>query len=289
MPAPGGGAPAAARVSFMTRLLATRARRIAAGAVLFALSAAAGLLVSAALSGGGPPRPADPGRLSALPGAVEGGTDFSLEAAQADKLPRGSSVVATARAGAIRVFARPAAGAGARRLLARRVEGRRLPLVFLVERRRDGWIKAALPTRPNLATGWLRRGDVTLAATPYRIQVRLRRHELILRRQGDVVLRTTIAKGKAVSPTPTGRYFVTDLLRAPDPDGFYGPYALGLSAHSRVYTSFAGGNGQVGIHGTNQPSVLGRDVSAGCIRVRNRVIERLAERVPLGTPVDISR
>jgi lipoprotein-anchoring transpeptidase ErfK/SrfK len=103
------------------------------------------------------------------------------------------------------------------------------------------------------------------------------------------VLRTKIAKGRAVSPTPTGRYFVTDLLRPPDPQGFYGPYALGLSAHSPVYTTFAGGDGQVGLHGTNQPSVLGTDVSHGCIRVANPVITRLARLVPLGTPVDISR
>jgi hypothetical protein len=270
--------------------LRTRAGRIAAGAALFALSAAAGLLGSAALSGGGGIEGAAvPGRLSALPGAVGGGTDFSLEAARSDRLPRGSSLVATARGAAIRVYGRPSADAGARRLRARRVDGRRLSLVFLVERRRGSWLKVALPTRPNLSTGWLRRGDVTLAVTPYRIEVRLRRHELVLRRRGEAVLRATIAKGKAVSPTPTGRYFVTDLLRPPNPRGFYGPYALGLSAHSRVYTRFAGGDGQVGIHGTNRPGALGRDVSAGCLRVRNRVIERLARRVPLGTPVAISR
>jgi hypothetical protein len=43
-----------------------------------------------------------------------------------------------------------------------------------------------------------------------------------------------------------------------------------------VYTSFAGGNGPVRLHGTNQPSVLGSDVSAGCIPSPNRVITRLA-------------
>ncbi len=61
-----------------------------------------------------------------------------------------------------------------------------------------------------------------------------------------------------------------------------------LSAHSPVYTSFEGGDGQVGLHGTNQPSVLGTDVSHGCIRVANRVITRLARSVPLGTLVDIA-
>ena len=100
---------------------------------------------------------------------------------------------------------------------------------------------------------------------------------------------TRIAVGKALSPTPPGRYFVTDIVRATDPKGFYGPYSLGLSAHSTVYTSFEGGNGQVGIHGTNQPAAIGTDVSHGCVRVTNTVIRRLARVVPLGTPVTITR
>jgi lipoprotein-anchoring transpeptidase ErfK/SrfK len=56
-----------------------------------------------------------------------------------------------------------------------------------------------------------------------------------------------------------------------------------------VYTTFEGGDGQIGIHGTNQPEVLGQDVSHGCIRVANAVITRLARQLPLGTPVTISR
>jgi lipoprotein-anchoring transpeptidase ErfK/SrfK len=79
------------------------------------------------------------------------------------------------------------------------------------------------------------------------------------------------------------------LLRPPDPRGFYGPYAFGLSAYSPVYTSFAGGDGQVGIHGTDNPGAIGRDVSHRCIRVANAVVARLARRLPLGTPVAIVR
>jgi lipoprotein-anchoring transpeptidase ErfK/SrfK len=221
-----------------------------------------------------------------LPGAASGSTDFSPEAAQ--RVPDGAELVATARGTSLRVFERPAAGR-ARTLHGRRIEGRRIPLVLLVKRRRAAWVQAYLPTRPNGSTGWLRAREVALSATRYRIEVRLRPHRLILWNGERAVLRTKIAKGRAVSPTPTGRYFVTDLLRPPDPRGFFGPYALGLSAHSPVYTSFAGGDGQVGLHGTNQPSVLGRDVSHGCIRVANDVITKLAERVPLGSPVDITR
>jgi lipoprotein-anchoring transpeptidase ErfK/SrfK len=119
--------------------------------------------------------------------------------------------------------------------------------------------------------------------------VRLTTHRLILYQRGKAVLRTPIAAGRAGAPTPAGKYYVTDLLRPPDPNGFYGPHAFGLSAHSRVYTRFLGGDGQVGIHGTNSPQLLGSDVSHGCIRVDNATIARLARIVPLGTPVEISR
>ena len=50
-------------------------------------------------------------------------------------------------------------------------------------------------------------------------------------------------------------------------------------------TALAGGAGQVGIHGTNDPSSIGQDVSHGCIRVPNEVISQLNELLPLGTPV----
>ncbi|MDQ4133917.1 MAG: L,D-transpeptidase, partial [Actinomycetota bacterium] len=43
----------------------------------------------------------------------------------------------------------------------------------------------------------------------------------------------------------------------------------------------------VGIHGTNDPSGLGRSVSHGCIRMSNRGITALAKTLPLGTPVEI--
>jgi lipoprotein-anchoring transpeptidase ErfK/SrfK len=78
---------------------------------------------------------------------------------------------------------------------------------------------------------------------------------------------------------------VTDKLDTGEPAGPYGPYALGLSAYSEVLTEFAGGDGQVGIHGTNVPSSIGEAASRGCLRVPNDVVERLARILPLGTPV----
>jgi len=271
-----------------------RARAIAAGVAVVLLAALVGVVGRAALSGGdGAGRPPASGsapatRAAKLPQPVGGSTTFDPAAALGGSLPRGTSLIATARSRRVTVRSKPGAGSS-RTVEARQESGRHIPLKFSVVKRHGTWVKAYLPTRPNLSTGWIRAGDVTLSATPYRIAVRLKPHQLVLYKGGKPMLRTPIAKGAAVSPTPTGRYFVTDLLRPPDPASFYGPYALGLSAHSPVYTSFEGGDGQVGIHGTNQPEVLGQDVSHGCIRVGNGAITKIAKLVPLGTPVEISR
>jgi lipoprotein-anchoring transpeptidase ErfK/SrfK len=66
-------------------------------------------------------------------------------------------------------------------------------------------------------------------------------------------------------------------LKSSDPA--YGPYAFGLSGFSEVLTSFNGGQGQLGLHGTNQPDKIGTRVSSGCIRLRNEDIEALVAEV----------
>lgn len=161
--------------------------------------------------------------------------------------------------------------------------------VFLVERQRSGWLRVELPIRPNHSTAWIRRADVRVAYTDYRLEIELRTHRLVLHRGRAVVLSAPIGVGRAVTPTPTGTYFIAYVIRLSDPNGFFGPYAYGLSAYSSVFTSFAGGDGEIGLHGTSEPGLLGHDVSHGCIRLANAVITRLVRLLPLGTPVDIVR
>lgn len=264
----------------------TRPKRLICGVAVVLASAVAGLFLSALLSAGASH---GPGALRLPWARAPADRSFSIATAQSTKLDRYTSVVATARASSVLVRRRPSVHADARRLTARTVGSRRIPLVFLVKRRRPGWLEVYLPVRPNLSTGWIRGGNVRLAADHYRLEVQLRRHRLIAWRGAKRIITAPIAVGKALSPTPTGRYYLTDLLRPPDPNGFYGPYAFGLSAHSPVFTHFEGGDGQVGIHGTNDPSVLGSDVSHGCIRVANQTITRLARLLALGTPVTIRR
>jgi lipoprotein-anchoring transpeptidase ErfK/SrfK len=264
-------------------------RRLGGLAVLGAclvVGIAAGLFGRAALDGGG--GGGTPSGAGALPVAPVGGATHVSLADAAVAPGRGVAIVARGRRAAVPVFARPGAAQPQRWLVRRTVDGNRLPVVFLVlARRPGGWLKVSLPVRPNRASAWVRAAAVRLARDPYRVEVRLAPHRLLVYERDRVLLRTPIGVGRAVSPTPTGRYFLADLLRPPDPNGFYGPYAFGLSAYSPVFTSFAGGDGQIGIHGTNDPGALGIDVSHGCIRVRNDVIARLARQLPLGTPVRI--
>jgi lipoprotein-anchoring transpeptidase ErfK/SrfK len=196
----------------------------------------------------------------------------------------GTSLVANVRGAApLAVFRRPGDARPARRLAVR--PGAR---VLLVRARRGAWLRVLLPVRPNGSGGWIRADRVALRTDSYRVDVALRAHRLVVRRGGRVVLRTPIGVGRTGTPTPRGLAYVTSLLRQPDPHGLYGPWAFGLSVYSPVLTSFGGGPGQVGIHGTDAPAGIGRDVSHGCIRLPNAAIERLARMLPLGTPVRIA-
>ncbi|MGO9873080.1 MAG: L,D-transpeptidase [Acidimicrobiia bacterium] len=163
-----------------------------------------------------------------------------------------------------------------------------VPQVFLVEtRRRDGWVRILLPIRPNGTSGWVRAADVTLSPVTFKLRVQLAAHRLTVFDRGIVVYSGPVADGAPSTPTPVGQYYIRVLIKAPDPNTVYGPYAYGLSSHSDTLTSFDGGDAEIGIHGNDDASVLGESVTHGCIRIDNAEITRLAGILPLGTPVDI--
>jgi lipoprotein-anchoring transpeptidase ErfK/SrfK len=151
----------------------------------------------------------------------------------------------------------------------------------------DGWLQVELPTRPNGSTGWVHRDQVDLTTVDEAVTIDLAARTLTLSRSGEVVLTTPVAVGTDQNPTPTGAFYVIDKLDTGNPSGAYGPFAFGLSAHSDTLSEFGGGDGQVGIHGTNDPSSIGRSKSHGCVRVPNEVAVELAGTIDLGTPVTI--
>ncbi|WP_027717160.1 L,D-transpeptidase family protein [Desulfovirgula thermocuniculi] len=94
--------------------------------------------------------------------------------------------------------------------------------------------------------------------------------------QGDSLVKTyPVAVGKPSTPTPTGNYRIVNKIV--NPGGMLGTRWMGLD--------IPGGN--YGIHGTSDPSSIGRAVSNGCIRMFNHHIEELFPQVAIGTPVRI--
>ena len=196
------------------------------------------------------------------------------------------SSVAHALGQALGIYDTPGAAAARLSLANPRASG--APLVLLVVDQQPGWLKVLLPVRPNGSTGWVRADAVGVVTVDYRIVVELGAHRITAYQGADVLLSEPIGVGTAEAPTPGGLYYLTELFQpAEGPNGPYGPYAYGLSGFSEVLYDFAGGDGQFGIHGTNDPAGLGHDVSHGCIRMSNAGVTRLARILPLGVPVEI--
>jgi lipoprotein-anchoring transpeptidase ErfK/SrfK len=199
------------------------------------------------------------------------------------------SVVAQTRGSGIDIFATPTSKKAYEVLRSPTTSGD--PLVFLVSGTAldSTWLHVYLPSRPNQSQGWIRSSDVSLAVDEFLVDVDLSSHVMTVFNNGLSMLSIKIGEGRTALPTPTGTYYIVDLLKQPNPAGEYGPYAFGLSAFSNVLQSFGGGPGEIGIHGTNVPESFGASISHGCIRVPNTTISALAKLLPLGTPVLINQ
>lgn len=250
-------------------------RRVLSGAGLVLAFVPVGWLAGAAVT------------QTAAPARSATGTQRFIPAAARARRQPGTSLAAHVRGGRVAVYRRPAAGAAHRTVRSRVVSGRRLPLVMLITGRRRGWLRVQIPVRPNHSNGWIRARTASVRLVEWHLRVDLSRRRVFTYRGTRLISVHRVGIGRSVTPTPRGRYYLTDLTRPANPDGLYGTYAFGLSAHSDVLTSFGDGDGQIGIHGTNDTSTLATEVSHGCIRVGNSVIESFARHLPLGTPVEI--
>jgi lipoprotein-anchoring transpeptidase ErfK/SrfK len=150
------------------------------------------------------------------------------------------------------------------------------------------WLEVNLPIRPNGSTAWVKESDVVISFTDLEVVVAIAEHRLRIQKEGSTILDFPVGIGTTETPTPGGVFYIKELLQPTNPDGAYGPYAFGLSGFSNVITeSDQFGDGVIGIHGTNQPELVGTDVSHGCIRMKNEDITQLVGLLPLGTPVQI--
>ncbi len=143
-----------------------------------------------------------------------------------------------------------------------------------------------VPYAARQVFGWIALRGLERETTRVEVVADLSEHRIEVRRGDDTLFRALAATGASDSPTPIGRYFVTDRVAFPA-GGSLGTFAFGISGiQTHLPPGWTGGD-QLAIHGTNAPGTIGTSASAGCLRVSERALARLRPLLRLGTPVTI--
>jgi hypothetical protein len=152
--------------------------------------------------------------------------------------------------------------------------------------RRGDWLGVISTKLPNGVLGWVPREDVQVRPVDWSIEVSLSSRMLVLRHGGRIVRSVSVGIGASASPTPTGRYVVTDHIDPGSPSSAYGCCILALSGHQPHPPSGWDQNRdwRLAIHGGAAGAV-----SAGCIHADEGTLRLLMKRTPLGTPVVVTR
>jgi lipoprotein-anchoring transpeptidase ErfK/SrfK len=146
----------------------------------------------------------------------------------------------------------------------------------------SSWIELRVPGRPNGRTGWVPRNALdTFNHTNMQVVVNRAARRLTLYRAGRAIFSAPVGVGKPSTPTPAGHFWITEAF--PTSVAAYGPWAFGTSDYSAL-SDWPGG-GIVGLHGTNEPSLVPGDPSHGCIRLHNSDVLRLKSLLSIGTPL----
>ena len=164
------------------------------------------------------------------------------------------------------------------------VKGR---VVFTVVETQGDWLKVNAPIRPNGTQGWIKADQVTTYTHDYYILVELGLKRVSVYKGAKLILTDKAGVGKAKTPTPIGSFYTTELVKTTKKNSPYGPFAYGISAFSEVYQTFGGGDGRVGMHGTNAANSVGGATTNGCVRLSNATITKLRTTLPLGVPIDL--
>ena len=165
------------------------------------------------------------------------------------------------------------------------------PRTYSVVARHGDWLEVVSEALPDNEFGWLPRSAVMLRSSGWLLRVSLSERRLSVFLDGHPVRSYPVAVGASASPTPPGRFQITDkLYSAPMHDAAYtaayGCCILVLSGRqTRPLPGWNGGD-RLAIHAGGG---IGEAVSLGCLHLSTSGIEYLMRRLPLGTPVLIAR
>jgi len=121
------------------------------------------------------------------------------------------------------------------------------------------------------------------------------RNDLLLKANNRFFKRYSVGTGK-FGTTPVGTFIIADKIAEPPwwrPDGKMIPFGdkenvLGTRWMSLTATGETPKVRGYGIHGTWEPDTIGKQASAGCVRLVNSDVEELFTIIPVGTPVTIT-
>ncbi len=161
---------------------------------------------------------------------------------------------------------------------------------------RDGWLRVMVaargalpsqdPTRVNGRTAWVRASDTARAGTDWRVTVDRAAQTVTIDDGRDVTTHPVLATGSSSRPTPTAPQFVVGTFW--DQPGTTTPRVILLSTQSETMDDYdkRTGTSATAFHTTTLRSR--GEVSNGCIRVSDDVLDLLWHRVPAGTLVLIT-
>lgn len=103
---------------------------------------------------------------------------------------------------------------------------------------------------------------------------------------GNAIARFAVAVGAADSPSPDGQFRIVS--RVSNPTYYHAGSVIPSGKNNPIGTRWVGLSQKgYGIHGTNAPRSIGHAASHGCIRLRNRDMERLFTLLRIGDVVEI--
>ncbi|MGA2010682.1 MAG: L,D-transpeptidase [Solirubrobacteraceae bacterium] len=201
---------------------------------------------------------------------------------------RGQTEIATVRPGhQVALYRRPGAQEWAR-VASRTPFGS--PQTFGILSRRGRWLEVSSPDLPAGQQGWVRAGpSLRFTFTGWELRVSRSARRLTVLDDGRAVRAFAVGIGASASPTPLGRFTVTDKLPGSRFSPVYGCCIVALSGDQPdLPAGFTGGD-RLAIHGTDAPSTIGQAVSAGCLHAAETEMRYLMAHVPLGAEVAIVR
>lgn len=128
----------------------------------------------------------------------------------------------------------------------------------------------------------------------YKIIISIKTRNLNLYQDSKIIRRYSIGVGMSGFPTPKGNFQVISKIITPDWENPYKPSGkarIKAGKNNPLGTRWIGFHkntkGEFGIHGTNNPSSVGKYSSHGCIRMRIKDAEELFAKIRVGTPIQI--